>query len=153
MKYVLDAGALFSRIDIDEAYTTAAVCAEVRDRESSQHLERLLASRKLMVQEPTPTAVSLVRGTMGRTGDGLSETDIGVIALARDLSAHIVTDDYGVQNVSSLIGIPWSPAKTAGIRRTLSWCLRCPGCKKRFPPNCSEDVCDVCGSRLVRSKR
>ncbi len=153
MKYVLDAGAIFSRIDTDAALTTPAVCAEVRDRESSQHLERLLASRKLAVREPTPGAVSLVRGTVGRTGDGLSGTDIGVIALAHDISGHIITDDYGVQNVASLLGIPWSPTKTEGIRRTLSWCLRCTGCRKRFPSDHPDGACDVCGSRLARSKR
>ena len=153
MKLVLDAGAIFSRIDADNAFTTGEVCTEIRDAESLQHLERLLASRKLAVRTPSPESLSAVRAAVSRTGDTLSVPDMSVIALARDISATVVTDDYGVQNVAASLGIAWSSAKTAGISRTLSWGLRCTGCRKRFPANYSGRECDVCGSGLVRARR
>lgn len=153
MKFVLDAGAIFSSMDIDGAYTTQEVCAEVRDWQSVQHLERLLASSKLSVVSPSEASRTRARQSAGESGDRLSAADISVVALALDLSGHIITGDYGVQNVASRLGIAWSSAKTEGIKKTLSWRLRCTGCNKRFPGDRKDDTCDVCGSRLVRSRR
>lgn len=35
-----------------------------------------------------------------KTGDNLSQQDIGVLALALNLNAILYTDDYGIQNVA-----------------------------------------------------
>ncbi len=107
------------------------------------------------IDEATEVAVS--------TGDldGLSETDLGLIALVIELGGHLHTDDYRMQNVCSAAGLGWSPVETRGINAIWSWELQCIGCGTVYPTTgktraASESAgeCSRCGSELrVRKKR
>jgi len=95
-------------------------------------------------------------GAIG-TGDmsGLSNVDLSLIALAREKSAVLVTDDYRMQNVASHIGIEWRSIQEPGISEGWKWELRCLGCKSTQPspelPNkhrAEFGDCPDCGSEL-----
>ena len=87
--------------------------------------------------------------------DGLSETDLSLIALVIDIRGHLHTDDYRIQNVCSSSGIKWSPVETVGISETWNWELKCVGCgrvtsgrgRTRFARE-SPGECEDCGSEL-----
>jgi UPF0271 protein len=104
---------------------------------------------------PAENYINHVSETARKSGDRLSDNDIGLIALALKRKSagrvRIVTDDYGIQNVSSLLGIDFLPMGTEGIKEIIEWVYYCPACFKKHSP--SIDICDVCGTKIKRKKR
>jgi len=152
MRRVLDASALLSGASFDgELYTTPEAVTEVRRLGSSPQLDAVLAT-KVRVLTPSKESLELVDEEARRTGDiaRLSLTDRGLLALARDLGATILTDDYSIQNVAARLGIPYERVLERGIREVVQWRYRCTGCGRFFDEPMKE--CPVCGSR-VRTTR
>ncbi len=87
------------------------------------------------------------------TGDSrrLSETDIEVLALALELGYQIVTDDYSIQNLATVLGVPFRGLDQKGIGAVFEWEARCKGCGKRFPAAVKE--CDICGSETRTARK
>lgn len=127
-------------------------------------LERISPERLEMIDSigviqaiPGDESMKVAReGAIG-TGDmsGLSNVDLSLIALAREKSAVLVTDDYRMQNVASHIGIEWRSIQEPGISEGWKWELRCLGCKSTQPspelPNkhrAEFGDCPDCGSEL-----
>jgi len=152
MRRVLDASALLSGASFDgELYTTPEAVGEVRRLGSTPQLDAVLAT-KVRVLTPAKESLESVDEEARRTGDiaRLSPTDRGLLALARDLGATILTDDYSIQNVAAGIGISYTPVLERGIREVVTWRYRCTGCGRFFNESVKE--CPVCGSR-VRTTR
>jgi UPF0271 protein len=154
MKVVLDASALLSgrlsSLSGLEAYVTPEVVAEVSKGRPRQLLEGLL-SAGLTVMSPSSTGRA--RELAEVTGDlpHLSEADLSVIALALELDASAVTDDFRVQNVLGAAGASFQNAGEIGgrtIGRVWRWSFRCRGCGRRFDEELPD--CPVCGSPLKK---
>jgi endoribonuclease Nob1 len=133
----------------DEVYATAGVLEELRkykDRRAD------LWGDLLKVTEPTADSLKRVREAAKCTGDSgrISQTDAGVLALALDIGASILTDDYSIQNLATYLGIPYRPVGTKGIREMFRWRWRCVGCGRTFDKEHLE--CPVCGSELRSSR-
>ena len=103
------------------------------------------------------TATNLAIGT----GDmaGLSEIDLGILALSIHLKKTLVTDDYRLQNLAEKASIDWITVTTDGITEIWNWELKCIACKKIFPqpekPNLKKadwGQCEDCGSELKLKK-
>ena len=154
MRIVLDASALLSGIDPPEA--EELLMPPLVERELGHAwLRRKLAYLKavrLTILAPSDEAIKKVRGAMARTGDDarVSGADIQVLALALETGATILTDDYSIQNLATVLGIPYRPVAQAGIREVFSWGYRCTGCGKVLDRRMDE--CPVCGAP-VRSFR
>jgi UPF0271 protein len=149
MRYVVDASFFFSEAILDgEILTPPSVVEEVADPRSRLRLEALLASG-LSVVPPSPGSVRRVSGAAAETGDipRLSPADIDLLALALDLGATVVTDDYAVQNVALRLGMGVKGI-LQGKARPRQWRFRCPGCNRRYS---SAGTCPVCGSALKRT--
>jgi UPF0271 protein len=98
------------------------------------------------VADPDPGFVRRTREASAAAGEVLSVADIDVLALALQLDAAVVTDDYALQNVARKMGVPVVPLRqrgTPGIR----WRYRCTGCG-RYSKGPGE--CPVCGSPVKR---
>ncbi len=152
MRRVLDASALLSGASFDgELFTTPEAVAEVRRYGSTPQLDATLAV-KVRVLAPSTEAIGAVDSIARETGDiaRLSPTDRGLLALARTLDATLLTDDYSIQNVASLLGIPFERVLERGIREVVHWRYRCAGCGRFFEEPVRE--CPVCGSE-VRTTR
>jgi len=152
MRRVLDASALLSGASFDgELYTTPEAVAEVRRLGSTPQLDAVLAT-KVRVLTPSKESLESVDEEARRTGDiaRLSPADRGLLALARDLGATILTDDYSIQNVAARLGVPYGRVLERGIREVVTWRYRCTGCGRFFEEPLKE--CPVCGSR-VRTTR
>jgi UPF0271 protein len=154
MKLVLDASAILSGVDIpctDEMLMPPLVEAELGHAWARRKLESLKGVC-LRVLEPSREAVEAVKAKCRETGDDarLSEADVQVLALARQSSSTILSDDYSIQNIARVLGIPYRPVSQKGIDAVFQWKYRCTGCRKMFDSSVKE--CPVCGAK-VRSYR
>lgn len=62
----------------------------------------------------------------------------------------LLTDDYAVQNVASMLGIKVEPVVQKKIKDVLIWQKVCIGCKRKFD---SGDICPVCGSPMRKGRK
>lgn len=148
MKAVLDSPAFFSSLSLSgELYTTPLVVAELKDLRSKVRFD-LLCESGLRVQEPERVSTERVRDAAIRSGEGevLSEADIEVLALAVEIGAGIVTDDYALQNAAYRMDVPVIPLHQKGARR-FSWQYRCTGCGRSYR---GPGECPVCGAAIKR---
>lgn len=131
---------------------------EVRDLESRAALEeainlniiRVVAPERTFLEEAVRAARSV--GSLHK----LSGTDVEVIAVALQLKAKyseviVITDDYELQNTLMYIGVSFKPLRTRGIREVRVFAVYCPTCGYT-PSRPSEDVCPLCGSKIVRTR-
>lgn len=134
-----------------EQVTISEVMEEARDLCSRLELETAIISGKLKVMEPSRTSVGAVLEKIKETGDVVSPTDVKLIALALDLKdrgAELVTDDYAIQNLATIFGIPYRRIAMPGIKEVIRWEFACTGCGRRYPVDLRS--CPECGSGLVR---
>jgi len=87
----------------------------------------------------------------------LSSTDKDIIALALKHKQDgddvvTVTDDYSMQNSLKLLNIEFKSVRTKGINSTIQWKRICKGCRKEYPSDSMEEVCEICGSPIIRKR-
>lgn len=148
MRSVLDASVFFSDLSVTgEAYTTPSVVAELVDLRSKCRYEALLATG-LIVREPDECHRNAVETAAAECGDAerLSGTDREILALALELAAVLVTDDFAVQNVAHRLKISTRSIHQRSAR-PIRWRFRCSGCG-RFYREAGE--CPVCGAAIKR---
>lgn len=123
-RVVLDTTALIFLADFsafEEVCTVQDVVDEVKDRMTSMKLAALL--KELKVIEPSRMSVDEVKEIAEQTGDlpRLSETDIKVLALARQTGGILISDDYGIQNVAGHAGIKFVSVHNPEIKKLRKW--------------------------------
>jgi len=149
MKAVLDTSAIIYLEDFrkfDKIFTTSSVLSEVKDQITELKLPAIGAK----ILEPSKKAVDKIKAVSKKTGDleKLSQTDIEVLALAKELDATVVSDDYNIQNVAKKIGLKYISVFSKGIKELFTWGKFCQNCKKYFGNEARK--CPVCGSELRR---
>jgi UPF0271 protein len=147
-KLVLDTSALFlmeQLPDDSEAFVTPGVLKEL---ERYKDRRVTLWGELLRVSDVSKANLARVRRAASETGDStrISPTDAEVIALALDLEAELLTNDYSVQNVASHLHILFKPVGIRAIKEVRKWHWRCTGCGKVFDKELPE--CMICGSKL-----
>lgn len=153
--YVLDTSVLYYGKDIPsgfECVVTPGVIRELNKEDMGERLELLLATR-IRVCSPSARALKKVNEESEKTGDSrrLSETDKELLALAMDLGYELLTDDYSIQNVARVLGVPSRGSEQKGISEVFLWMAKCKGCGKEFPADVR--TCDVCGSETKTRRR
>ena len=100
------------------------------------------------ILEPSEDSLRKVIEAAEETGDleVLSEADIELLALALELNATVVTNDFAVQNVAEKLGLEWEGIGKS-IRRFIQWEWYCPGCKRVYE---RKGKCEFCGLELKR---
>lgn len=152
---ILDTSALISgfvpNLSDAEQVTVQEVLEEARSLSTRLGLEAAVISGKVKILKPSKKAMDEVADKIRATGDSVSKTDARLLAIAVDIgkeSAEIITDDYAVQNLASLLGIPHRPVLTSGIKKVFKWESACSACGRRYPVTVTK--CQVCGSDLYR---
>ena len=151
MKLVLDTSALFSMQDLPpdtEVHTTPSVIGEMEKYEDKR---TGYWEHALKITHPEADALKRVKEAAEKTGDlsRLSQTDMEIIALALELEATVLTDDYSIQNLATYMGIEYKTVGLKGIRKLIKWKFRCTGCGRIWNKEYRE--CPVCGSPLKTS--
>lgn len=152
--YVLDTSVLYYGKDLPQGFEcviTPGVVKELNREGMSERLELLMATR-VRVSSPSDRSLRRVGEEAERTGDSrrLSETDKELLALSLDLGYELLTDDYSIQNLARVLGVPARGFDQKGIAEVFEWQAKCRGCGKLFPADVR--VCDVCGSE-TRTRR
>lgn len=149
MRAVLDSSALLvgKYPELDEMMTTPEVVQELKRKGMSSELQSFI-DVKVQIASPSEGAVKKVMEASARSGDSerLSETDVGLLALALDKKATLLTDDYSMQNLASALGLDYSGVMFPEITAKVSWSYRCKGCGKAFEEY--SEICPVCGSKI-----
>ena len=154
--YVVDTSVLYYGKDLPDGYEciiTPGVVRELNREEMGERLEMLLAT-KIRVSSPTDRSMRIVMDAAERTGDSrrLSETDKELLGLALDLGYELISDDYSIQNLARVLGVPCRGRDQKGIAEVFEWQAKCKGCGKVFPADVR--ICDVCGTETkVRRKK
>jgi UPF0271 protein len=153
-RHALDAGAFYSGIPFlsSGSYcTTQAVFDEAKHiKKSHGAIEALLDAGSLLVIDPDNRSIEKAKAAAKKTGDyqKLSKADLSIIALALQLETTLLTDDYAVANVATLLKIPVESSSSKGIKETRKWIAYCSACGGAFGPEAKE--CPLCGNRLRR---
>ncbi len=159
---VLDTSALL-HWPVKELALGSVVPAQLREVERfSQERALLLEGTTLEWREPSETAVARARDIARSTGDlaGLSPTDVSLLALALDMGAELVTDDYRLMNCAKSAGIPYRAVLTEGISERWQWRLVCRACGHQAAAAEQESEsrqetteCPECGNEMRLSSR
>lgn len=150
---VLDTSAVLSgKAPALPAYAPESILGEfARPGRDRRALDYLLETGLRLVP-PTLANLRRVEEAAGKTGDDrrLSPVDLDVLAVALDVHGTIHTDDYSIQNVASVLDIPFRGIAQAGISEVITWVYRCRGCGRIYPDVVKE--CTVCGSEVKQVK-
>ena len=158
--FVLDTSAIIAgftpNLEKPTQYTVFKVLGEARSLSARLKLETAISTGQMKVREPSPKALKKVEEKVEKTRDRVSETDIEILALAKELkdedkNPEIVTDDYAIQNLAELLEISYSQVAKPGISDVYEWEKECPACGRVY----TEDIdnCKACGSKLKRKPK
>lgn len=156
MKYVLDSSALLSGKPLPpvcDCLVSPQVVQEVTKGRAGRALSFLLDAG-LEVREPSGSGVVKVRSASSGTGDSsrVSDADVEALALAFESGATLLTDDYSMQNLATVLRVAYKAVSQRGIAQVWTWVRRCRGCRKEWPEGVKE--CPDCGSEvLVKRKK
>jgi len=154
--YIIDTSAILSGkplpVDQQDFWTVEEVAEEFSPGGSSYRMFQYLREKGLSLHRPSKNAKRKVNQIIQKLGENLrlSSADRAVLSLAVDVDlmenvhAVILTDDYSIQNIASVLKIEFQPISQKGITKTLKWIRRCQGCKRVLSSD--ESVCPICGS-------
>ena len=154
-KKVVDACFLLrSNLDFSDRnyYTTHEVLEEIKEEIKKAGIDAAVSKGFLKIKEPSKDSIAKVEAMAKKTGDFkfLSKADISLIALALDLKALVISDDYAIQNVCNFLGLAYKGFLQKSIEKKIRWRFVCKGCKKYFREY--KEKCDVCGSKISKIK-
>jgi UPF0271 protein len=155
MKYVLDTSAILSGKDLPtdwELFSSPKVISEIQHGKMKRRLDFLLESG-LKVLSPSEKYILEITKAAQKTGDidRISETDIEILSLAKELKAVLLSDDYSIQNLASVLNVEFLGVAQNGITKTINWRIRCKGCGRYWDKMHPE--CPVCGSELKTTRK
>lgn len=150
---VYDASAFYSGVPFaspELGLTTTLIFDEIKHiKKNHGALEILLDTNRLEIQDPDSNNIRLVSEMAKKTGDlqKLSKADISAVALAYQIGASLITDDFAISNLAKNLKLRVEPIMTKGIRDVGKWIHYCAGCKKGFT---GVEFCPNCGNKLNR---
>jgi UPF0271 protein len=150
---VYDASAFYSGVPFaspELGLTTTLVFDEIKHiKKNHGAIEILLDTNRLEIQDPDSNNIRLVSEMAKKTGDlqKLSKADISAVALAYQIGASLITDDFAISNLAKNLKLRVEPIMTKGIRDVGKWIHYCAGCKKGFT---GVEFCPNCGNKLNR---
>ncbi len=104
----------------------------------------------LDIRSASPGAMAKVEAAGRKAGNlgRLSAADRSLVALAVDLKAILLTDDFTLLDVAGRLGVETRTVNTAGIAKSLDFKPRCAGCGRWFEEMPKHLDCPVCGSEV-----
>ncbi len=154
MRYVLDTSAILSGKDLPadcELYSSPKILEELQHGRMRRRLDFLIESG-LRVVSPSEEKLNKVLAAAERSGDisRVSQADLEILGLAMELDATLLTDDYSIQNIASILGVEYMGISQDEIKETLKWRIRCKGCGRYW--DTMHPACPVCGSELKTAR-
>ena len=147
--HVLDTSAFIHEYHTDEPLASIPAVREELEDEHAYRFDALEGSG-MHLHIPEPETVERIERAARETGDfaELSRTDVRLVAVAFELDAVLVTDDYAMQNVAERLNVSVEVIAREGITEQRDWQFQCAGCGREFDEH--HDRCPICGSDLSR---
>lgn len=146
---ILDSCAFFSQNHPEgNLATISEIEDELLNRQSKQYFSNLL-ERGLKLIEPRNQSEKYIKEKAKETGDFdvLSNTDLKILALAYEMKANIVSDDFAIQNISLYLGLNYLSCSKKEIKELRKWKYKCSACN--LVNNYKMKSCEVCGSKDI----
>lgn len=159
--YILDASGLINGFYSKDSLNlmTSSTVSEIKDINTEMLLNNCIDEGMIKIEDVDYESNPEISEVLISSGDfmRLSETDKSIVALAfkyKNLGHDVitVTDDYSMQNTLKLLNLKFKPVRTKGINNTIQWKRFCKGCRKEYPSDSTEDVCEICGSPIMRKR-
>ena len=159
--YILDASGLINGFYSKKSpnFMTSSTVSEIKDINTQILLENCINEGLIHIEDVNYDDNPEIREVLLSSGDlmRLSSTDKDIIALALKHKQDgddvvTVTDDYSMQNSLKLLNIEFKSVRTKGINSTVQWKRICKGCRKEYPSDSMEEVCEICGSPIIRKR-
>ncbi|MBZ9571667.1 ribonuclease VapC [Methanobrevibacter sp. TMH8] len=159
--YVLDASAFIGGFELQNSlnFTISEISEEVKDLKSKMIFDQAIEDNILKIRNPSKSGMEKLDKIISNSGDNLrlSIPDKRLLALAIDFSnknknVKVVTDDYSIQNVLKILNIPYRSVLTEGIKGIYNWKKICQGCRREYPDNYEEEICEICGSNIFKKR-
>ena len=150
-KLILDSVAFISGFPIEgECFTINEVINELKNMYTRTRAEIALSQGKLRILEPSRKEIEKVKRIAAKTGDllNLSKTDIKLIALAHELNGTLITDDYDIQNVATVMKIKYRGIYERGIKEVFEWKIYVRDAEKYFLSIIKENA--TCAGRSLK---
>lgn len=140
-------------IDQQESWTTDEIAEEFSKGGPSYRMFQYLREKGLSLHCPSEDALKKINTIVEKMGETLrlSDADKALLALAVDVTTIpgkkpiILTDDYSIQNIASMLSIKFQSVTQSGITKTFKWIRRCQGCGRILSD--TESICPICGSK------
>lgn len=139
-KKVWDTSGIINSMLIPEGYTVQEVLDELKDHNS-------LRTFDLQVEMPNELLFKKIVSIEKELNERISLTDKKVLALALEKRAKLMTDDNGIQNIASFLGVE-TEGNFFNIKKPIMYGFFCTACKKE-----SRRVCENCGNAAKRIKQ
>jgi len=153
--YITDSAVFIYGYDGDTSLyiTVPSVKDEMKSREAMMRFE-IACETGTRIETPDPQVRKEVLSIAKKTRDveELSSTDIDILTKALEYKENgvLLTDDYAVQNMASVLGIEVKPISQKKIKDVLVWGKKCTACYRKFDEG---DDCPVCGSLLKKVRK
>lgn len=151
---VLDATAFYAGVPYTNTTENLVTTPDVISEVSNERTRSLIALSKINVWQADPIELRKAKAAARGTGDSdLSKADLSVLALCLHIAAEgneaiLLSDDFAVENVASMLGIKARPLMTGGITIASQWVYFCPACGKKYER--PRPDCIVCGTKLEK---
>ncbi|MHA2331489.1 MAG: hypothetical protein ACXAEU_05635 [Candidatus Hodarchaeales archaeon] len=157
MIWILDSSAVINSRGVvslargEQVVTTDLIVAEIKDFTSRMLLEVLQSSTDFSTIPVSRLQgeMALVERKAALSKDQLSTADLSVAALAFHFHSQskvntVLTDDYRLQNLLSILGLLYRPVIMTGIKTIKNpRFTRCKACNRQLE---EEKVCQHCGT-------
>ena len=159
--YILDASALINGFYSKDSLNimTSSAINEIKDINTEMLLNNCVNEGILKIEPITFDDFPEIYDVLSVSGDlmRLSQTDKEIVALSvkyKKLGYDVitVTDDYSMQNALKLLDISFKTVLTKGINKTIQWKKLCKGCRKEYPSDTKDEICEICGSPIIRKR-
>jgi UPF0271 protein len=153
---VIDTNCILAGFQFDGTktyFTSPLALDEIERGKKREELDDLVERGVLVVKPPSLDSIERINVGAQETGDinRLSRADMELLALANDMEAVIISDDYSIQNLASRLGIEYEKFGKASIRKEIDWTYRCKGCGRYYEKEQMD--CPVCGSEVVMKEK
>lgn len=154
--FILDTSAVLSgkQLSFEDAQliTTTNIEEEIKPGGRDYKNYLYLKEKCLIFRKPSDDSLGKIMEISKKTGDidRLSIFDREILAIAfdenkqKDAEVVILTDDYSIQNLATILKIKFISINQDGITKKFKWTNRCRGCGKKFKDNIR--ICPICGS-------
>lgn len=153
--YVLDTVAFISgkSFSMTHRFFTIPEVENELKRSSDKRRFDYFVNAGMEIRTPGRQSLDKIEEYSKKTGDvgRLSGVDKSLLALAMEMDAVLVTDDYSLQNLAAELNIKYQSVGESGIKEVIHWEYKCKGCARIWEKR--HKNCPVCGLELKTSRK